>query len=224
MNKTEVAIYLIHHLSQEGNVFFFPSEVEKKELFGLKSQALTALTCPKILKSNFNLVLEYLSDAIPRSEFTKLSAIANQAIAKAKKDSDESRILPLNKEAYNILKELFKNIGWQEEFEEAMSKECRNAYLYGMADRAYDEWESVLDFLWNPGDYSLDEIREMYPHIIIRDDPDNGYQYGRGRLFSLADYCAAKEAIASLGEDNFSYKYRCRTGSPVPTNSHLWDE
>ena len=103
-----------------------------------------------------------------------------------------------SQESKETLKNLFYSIGWGKAFEDAMASECRNAYLHGLADAAYE-----------------DEIEEN----------EEGTRYfWRGRLFSLRDYQLAKEAIAALGADKFALNFEREFGRLPPINSHLFDE
>jgi hypothetical protein len=130
------------------------------------------------------------------------------------------------------LRGLFISVGEERRFESALKEECRNACLHGLIDAAYDEWGDASDhvaILCNerdcyPCDLSVKDLAERWPLIIFRDEPDWGFQFARGRLFSLRDYQDAKEALAGIGNDRFSKNFREAYGKSVVSNSHLWEE
>jgi len=125
---------------------------------------------------------------------------------------------------------LFEMIGQGDEVRHAFSQECRNAYLHGLVDAAYDEWGSATDFVdilaerWEvkPSAVEIYHLNNEFASYGFRDDSDWGLQVLRGRLFSLRDFQIAKECIAALAPDRFSQNFQSRCGIPVPANSHLW--
>ena len=126
--------------------------------------------------------------------------------------------------------DLFEAIGQGEEVRQAFDQECRNAYLHGMVDGAFDEWGEACHFVsilaerWEvkPSAVEIWHLSDEFASCSFRDDSDWGLQVFRGRLFSLRDFQIAKECISALAPDRFSQNFQSRYGKPVPTNSHLW--
>ena len=74
-------------------------------------------------------------------------------------------------QALDFLQSLFNEIGWAEQFQEALQQECRNACLNGLADAAYDDWGDA-GFLVEqvceerrcfPCDLELWELQKRFP-------------------------------------------------------------
>jgi len=125
---------------------------------------------------------------------------------------------------------LFETIGQGDEVSLAFNQECRNAFLHGMVDGAFDEWGDACDFVdilaerWevSPSSVEVTDLHAEFASYSFRDDSDWGLQFLRGRLFSLRDFQIAKECIAALDPDRFSQNFQSRYGKPVPVTSHLW--
>lgn len=135
----------------------------------------------------------------------------------------------MHNSAKKTLIDLFNSIGWEGVVEEAFAEECRNAYLHGLCDSAFDEWECADDFReilaerWEC-DYTeieLWQLQDEFPDRVFRETREDGLQHYRGRLFSLRDYQIAKQAIAALGNDKFADNYEKRFGKKVRENAHL---
>lgn len=130
-----------------------------------------------------------------------------------------------NRYVIQQLKNLFAIAGI--DLKEALNEKCAIAYLHGLADDAYDEWTSAVDmekiFASTKGYWASEpnDLRELFPHLVFRES-EYGWQFLRGRLFSIADYQLAKELIGKLTDD-FSIEYSVRFGKSVPFNAHLWD-
>lgn len=211
MKTKELAITLFEHCEKRGNNFFIC--YKQAQALELEAQSITAVPDPKILRSNFDKLIDYLAETMPHGELLDFKGRASLAVAECKRRWQEAtKPVVYNQAAVKTLRELFGRIGWQDELEEALKEECAKAYLHGYVDSAYDEWESAGDFVCilfeeKEGDVELADLCERWPNIIFREDSEWGLQYARGRLFSLMDYQQAKEAIASLGKDLFSKKY-----------------
>ena len=64
----------------------------------------------------------------------------------------------------------------------------------------------------------LDQLSEECAKACLHALADSAYEK---KLFSLADYQRAKEAIAAM-EDNFSREFRERFGENPPPHNHLF--
>lgn len=115
-------------------------------------------------------------------------------------------------EAIQAIWELFGQIGWVICLDDIFKDDCRNALLHRLADDAYSEWISAIVFLeWLssdrgclPSSITLEQLKTAFPDTSFRDNPSNGLEYLRGRLFTFSEYQLCKEAIRALSGDTFA--------------------